>query len=151
MWCVFSVFLSLALFQKANAADPHCGTDPKIGAWSSLTKPTGVKLELVIHFDPKAVEIPKECVSSLLQISEKVKAGAKGKLIIRSSTSTDSSREIDLAIANERLEQIKNFLRNDRLALRAMQLELYSHPMFYNIEQPEEAPRLVEIYSSPVN
>lgn len=151
---ICSVVLTLSMLgwvEHTKAADPHCGADPKASAWSKLSKLENHQLEIVLHFDPKAVEIPRECVNRLLLLSEQVKVGTKGKLIIRSTTSTDSSSEMDLAIASERLEQIKNFLRNDRLALRAMQLELYSRPLLQGMDEPGEAPRLVEIYSSPVN
>lgn len=144
--------LLVSLPDHAYAEDRHCGgAAPKTGNLYKLNKPENHRLELVLHFNPKTVEIPKDCVGKLLLLSEQVKMGAKGKLIIRSTTSTDSSSEMDLAIASERLEQIKLFLRNDRLALRAMQLELYSNPLLHHSEESSEAPRLVEIYSSPVN
>jgi hypothetical protein len=151
--CISIALTLLGLSQKANAGEQHCGTDANTALWSNASKPTGYRLELVMYFQSRTIEIPRECVGKLLQISEKVKLGAKGKLIIRSGTSADSSSEMDLAIASERLEQIKNFLRNDRLALRAMQLELYSNtqPASKNMEELGEAPRVVEIYSSPVN
>lgn len=149
--CVQIALVTLCLAQNAFAYDPHCGQESKTGSAFKPSKPDNHPLEIVLHFKPKSAEIPKECLARLLIISDQVKTGLKGKLIIRSTTSTDSSSEMDLAIASERLEQIKNFLRNDRLALRAMQLELYSRPLLPSVEEPGEASRLVEIYSSPVN
>lgn len=148
---VYIALATLCLMHNALAYDPHCGGESRTGSSFKPSKADNHPLEIVLHFNPKSAEIPKECLARLLTLSEQVKTGLKGKLIIRSTTSTDSSSEMDLAIASERLEQIKNFLRNDRLALRAMQLELYSRPPLHTVEGPGDASRLVEIYSSPVN
>lgn len=109
------------------------------------------KLELVIHFPAGSTEIPKDCTSRLGEIAQALKDGKTGGLLIRSSTSTGSSSELDLAIASSRLDTVAQFFRDMRLARKAMKLELHPETSSLMGGASIETPRVVEIYSSSAN
>ena len=113
--------------------------------------PPGAKLELVIYYEENKLAIPEGCNKALFTLSAQVKKGQKGVLLIRPSVYSGSSAEYDLAIASERMGAIKAFLRQDKLAIYAMLLEL--RPFVSRLLPGESTlkPQLVKIYSSPVN
>lgn len=109
------------------------------------------KLELILYYKPQATEVPLDCLPKLLALSDQAKSGAKGRLIVRASTGENASSGMEVATASERLEQVKLVLRNDRLAVRAMQFELLARPALLPIPKLSDQPRIIEIYSRPVN
>ena len=131
----------------------ECGIKPDAQDDTLVTLPQDTKRtrELVIYFLANSTEIPADCMERLEAISSAAKNRKIGQLLIRSSTRTDSSNELDLAIGNERLEVIKSFFRNDRLARKALILELYPIDTREQSGATLEAPRVVEIYSGPVD
>lgn len=143
--------------REANRPEPEKVSPPNPGNQDTAASvdppknPDGQTLELVLHFPDKQGEIPAECIGRLLKLSEQVKSGQKGRLTIRSRNSADASSEMDLALASERLELIKNFFRNDRLALRAMRLELKPDGAYIDPRSAKERAQRIEIYSNPVN
>lgn len=159
---------ALEPFFKLGSDELHCGKQPDINLYEGLIaalreeeqplKNLGFrrdnfkfKLELVLHFEPGQSDIPTDCKDKLLKISRMAKDRKIGDVLIRSSTRTEGSSEMDIAVASERLEQIKLFMRADRLARRALILELHPLPSSPIIENSIGAGRIVEIYSSPLN
>lgn len=142
----------------------HCGESPNLNLYEGLiaaldksehiasetklreNRPD-LQLELVMHFPERDTSVPETCKAKLLAISEAVKAGNMGDLVIRSSTRAEGSTEFDLAVASGRLESIKQFFRDDRLAVKALVLELHPFPSSVLLEKSIDNPRIVEIYS----
>jgi hypothetical protein len=105
----------------------------------------------LIHFKPGQTEIPSNCLPKLEALNEATKAGKSGPILIRSSTQTEGSAELDLAVASQRLDAVQTYFRDNRLARKAFVLELHpdtSSPLFGDAVR---LPNMVEIYSSPAN
>lgn len=152
--------------KKLNDPSLHCGHKPTLdlfeGVMNALAAPHGTasgltlkrkdrRLELLIHFDAGSSQIPENCVARLYAINASTKAGKTGPILIRSSTRHESSTELGLALASQRLEAIENYLRDHRLARKAFVLELHpdtSSPLF---GAAIALPNVIEIYSSPAN
>lgn len=168
--CLFGLTPSWAVnsFFELNDDELHCGAEPELNLYEGIVsalaqsddgfsdlsfrkKTEEFKLEIVMHFDQGSTEIPEDCKSRLLNLSENAKNKKIGDILIRSSTGTEGSTEMDLAIASERLNQIKQFFRSDRLARRALILELHPLPSSTVLEKAIKAPQIVEVYSSPLN
>ncbi|MCQ8896880.1 hypothetical protein NQT62_10605 [Limnobacter humi] len=146
--------------------DLHCGEsyelDPYEGLMGALanqgSNASDLKLRrgnrqlaLVIHFAAGSATVPSNCMTALNTLSNKVKAARGSKLLIRSATKTDTSSEMDLAIADARLDQLKEYFREQRVARKALILELHPRPSSALIENSVEVPRVVEIYFSQIN
>lgn len=161
LWAVSSFF-------DLNDDELHCGAEPELNLYEGIVsalaqsndgfsdlsfrkKSDEFKLEIVMHFNQGSTEIPDDCKDKLLSLSENAKNKKIGDILIRSSTGTEGSTEMDLAIASERLNQIKQFFRSDRLARRALILELHPLPSSTVLEKALKAPQIVEVYSSPLN
>lgn len=149
-------------------SDPtlHCGAKPALdlfnGVMNALSEPQTTaaaltlqrqdrQLELLIHFSEGSSEIPQSCLNKLVEMNEATKAGQRGPILIRSSTRTEGSTELDLALASQRLDALERYFRDNRLARRAFVLELHpetSSPLFGDAMA---LPNVVEIYSSPAN
>jgi len=149
-------------------SDPtlHCGAKPALdlfnGVMNALSEPQATaaqltlqrqdrRLELLIHFSEGSSEIPESCLGKLVEMNEATKAGQSGPILIRSSTRTEGSTELDLALASQRLDALEQYFRENRLARRAFVLELHpetSSPLFGDAIK---LPNVVEIYSSPAN
>lgn len=152
--------------KRLNDPDLHCGHKPSLdlfnGVMSALSEPQSTaaqlslrredrRLELLIHFEYGENQIPKDCEYKLRMLNESVKNGRSGPILIRSSTRTESSSELDLALASQRLDALQAYLRDNRLARKAFVLELHpenSSPLF---GEAIELPNVVEVYSSPAN
>lgn len=109
------------------------------------------RLELLIHFKPNQSEIPENCMAKLDALNRATKTGRSGPILIRSSTQTEGSSELDLALASQRLDALQYYFRDNRLARKAFVLELHpeaSSPLFGDAMS---LPNVVEIYSSPTN
>ncbi|HEY1058071.1 MAG TPA: hypothetical protein VGE55_04995 [Limnobacter sp.] len=143
--------------------DLHCGEAYELDAYEGLmgalaTQPSNAsdlklrrgnrQLALVIHFAAGSSAVPNNCQNTLNTLAERVKSTRGSKLLIRSATKTASSSEMDLAIADARLEQLKTYFRNQRVARTALILELHPAPSSPLIEDSVEVPRVVEIYFS---
>jgi hypothetical protein len=162
------LYATPTLVDTPEKPDLHCGSQPDIALYEGLMKPWsedndtndvglnaehlhGRTLELVMHFEANSSEIPEDCKATLLSISQAAKTKKLGHLLIRSSTRTNSSMELDLANASERLEAIKDFFRNDRLARKLLILEVLPISTTPILNEPVETLRIVEIYSSPAD
>lgn len=109
------------------------------------------RLELLIHFSEGSSDIPVNCLDKLNAMNEATKAGKSGPILIRSSTRTEGSSELDLALASQRLDALQFYFRENRLARKAFVLELHpetSSPLFGDAIA---LPNVVEVYSSPAN
>lgn len=152
--------------KKLNDPKLHCGHKPKLdmfdGIMGALAIPHSTagsltlkrkdrRLELLIHFDAGSGEIPENCLAKLDAINQSTKTGKTGPILIRSSTRHEASTELGLALASQRLEAIEHYLRDHRLARKALVLELHpdtSSPLF---GAAIALPNVVEVYSSPAN
>jgi len=162
-------FQAIALDNVVNRlSDPtlHCGSKPALdlfnGVMNALSEPQTTaaeltlrrqdrRLELLIHFSEGSSEIPESCQNKLQAMNEATKAGESGPILIRSSTRTEGSTELDLALASQRLDALQQYFRDNRLARKAFVLELHpetSSPLFGDAIA---LPNVVEIYSSPAN
>lgn len=112
-------------------------------------KTMGRRLELLVYFDAGSSAIPEDCFPKLQQLSDRAKSKEIGPLLIRSSSLQESSSEIDLAVASQRLQAIKDYFRKDRLARKVLILELSPATVSPVLEHSLKNPRVVEIYSSP--
>lgn len=172
------VFLTMAFTHvlSANALDNvvsrlsepalHCGSKPSMdlfnGVMNALAESQTTaaeltlrrddrRLELLIHFSEDSSTIPESCMDKLQAMSQATKAGKSGPILIRSSTQTPGSTELDLALASLRLAALEHYFRENRLARRAFVLELHpetSSPLFGD---SIALPNVIEIYSSPAN
>ncbi|WP_138518747.1 hypothetical protein [Limnobacter alexandrii] len=152
--------------QRLSNPEIHCGHQPTLdlfnGVVNALSESQSTaaaltlrredrRLELLIHFMPGQREIPDNCLPKLRALNEATKTGRSGPILIRSSTQTGGSAELDLAMASQRLDSVQNYFRENRLARRAFVLELHpdtSNPLFGDAVS---LPNMVEIYSSPAN
>lgn len=152
--------------ERLNNPEMHCGQLPPLdlfnGVVNALSEPQTTaeqltlrrenrRLELLIHFTAGQNEISTNCFSKLEALIEATKAGRSGPILVRSSTQTDSSAELDLALASQRLDAVEQYFRGNRLARKAFVLELHptaSNPLFGDAVS---LPNMVEIYSSPAN
>lgn len=152
--------------KRLNDPALHCGHKPSLdlfnGVMSALSEPQTTaaelslrredrRLELLIHFEYGQVQIPLDCEAKLRSLNESAKSGRSGPILIRSSTRTEGSTELDLALASQRLDALQAYLRGNRLARKAFVLELHpenSSPLFGDAIA---LPNLVEVYSSPAN
>ncbi len=166
-------FLSVA---KASSLEPvmkrlsdpnmHCGQQPELdlveGVMNALADPQATaanlslsredrKLELLIHFDQGSSEIPENCLAKLARLNQSVKNGLSGPILLRSHTRTQASTELDLALASQRLDSIKNYLRDNRLARRAFIVELHPEASTPLLGDSVDWAHVVEVYSSPAN
>lgn len=155
-----------SVVKKLNDPSLHCGHKPQLdlfdGVMSALAMPHSTaggltlkrkdrRLELLIHFDAGSSEIPDNCLGRLDAINASTKTRKNGPILVRSSTQHAASTELGLALASQRLETIENYLRDHRLARKALVLELHpdtSSPLF---GAAIALPNVVEIYSSPAN
>lgn len=155
-----------SLVNKLNDPKLHCGHKPSMdlfnGVMNALSEPQATaaqltlarqdrQLELLIHFQYGDSQIPEECLLKLQALNESTKSGETGPILIRSSTRTEGSSELDLALASQRLDALQNYLRDNRLARKAFVLELHpdaSTPLFGDAFA---LPNMVEVYSSPAN
>ncbi|MFP5482796.1 MAG: hypothetical protein ACLGGW_05910 [Gammaproteobacteria bacterium] len=155
-----------SVIQRLSNPDMHCGYQPTFdlfnGVVNALSESQSTaasltlrredrRLELLIHFKPGQSEIPSNCLPKLEVLNEAAKAGKSGPILIRSSTQTEGSAELDLAVASQRLDAIQHYFRDNRLARKAFVLELHpdtSSPLFGDAVR---LPNMVEIYSSPAN
>ena len=151
---------------RLNDPSIHCGPRPALdlfnGVMNALSEPQTTaaeltlrrddrRLELLIHFSEGSSAIPENCLDKLQAMNEATKTGKSGPILIRSSTRTEGSTELDLALASQRLDALQNYFRDNRLARRAFVLELHpetSNPLFGDAIA---LPNVVEIYSSPAN
>lgn len=152
--------------QRLSNPEIHCGHQPTLdlfnGVMYALSESQSTaaaltlrredrQLELLIHFMPGQQEIPDNCLPKLKALNEATKTGRSGPILIRSSAQTGGSAELDLAAASQRLDSVQNYFRENRLARRALVLELHpdtSSPLFGDAIS---FPNMVEIYSSPAN
>lgn len=152
--------------QRLSDPELHCGHRPSLdlfnGVMSALSEPQSTaaelslrredrRLELLIHFEYGEIQIPQDCENKLRLLNEAAKTGRSGPILIRSSTRTEGSSELDLALASQRLDALHTYLRGNRLARKAFVLELHpenSSPLF---GEAIELPNMVEVYSSPAN
>lgn len=155
-----------AISQLQNPA-LHCGQDVQLNLYEGLVQALAEqpeataselalkdherRLELVIHFGSASQHIPEDCANRLLALSEKVKNGELGRLLIRSANRGSGSTEFDLAKADERLQAVYGLLREDRLARKAFVIELHPETSSPLIGWSLRAPQVVEIYSSPAS
>lgn len=155
-----------SVVQRLSNPEMHCGYQPTLdlfnGVINALSESQSTaaaltlrredrRLELLIHFKPAQTEIPPNCLPKLEALNEATKAGKSGPILIRSSTQTEGSAELDLAVASQRLDAVQHYFRDNRLARRAFVLELHpdtSSPLFGDAVR---LPNMVEIYSSPAN
>lgn len=151
---------------RLNDPGLHCGSKPVLdlidGVMNALSELQTTaaeltlrrqdrRLELLIHFAEESSDIPEGCLNKLQAMNEATKAGKSGPILIRSSTQTEGSTELDLALSSQRLDTLQNYFRDNRLARRAFVLELHpetSSPLFGDAIA---LPNVVEIYSSPAN
>ncbi|HEX4844196.1 MAG TPA: hypothetical protein VFV57_11035 [Limnobacter sp.] len=156
----------LAVTQLQNPA-MHCGREVQLNLYEGLVQALAEqpevtasqlalgdhnrKLELVIHFPSASAEIPGDCKARLLDLSARVKSGEVGPLLIRSANRGAGSTEFDLAKADERLQAVHAFFRDDRLARKAFVVELHPETSSPLIGWSLRAPQVVEIYSSPAS
>ena len=108
-------------------------------------------LLLVIHFDAGTAKIPTDCQAKLAGLAQDVKTGKHRQLILRSSTQSGSSPELDLAIANQRLNAVHNQLRQYKVSRKALLLELHAQAVNPLLDEGLNTARLVEIYSKSTN
>ena len=152
--------------QRLNNPAMHCGHQPTLDLFNGLVNALSEsqntaaeltlrredrRLELLIHFEPDQSGIPSNCLVKLEALNEATKSGRSGPILIRSSTQTEGSAELDLAVASQRLDAIQNYFRDHRLARKAFVLELHpdtSSPLFGDAVS---LPNMVENYSSPAN
>ncbi|HEX4878937.1 MAG TPA: hypothetical protein VFV39_03750 [Limnobacter sp.] len=155
-----------AILQIQNPA-LHCGIEVQLNLYEGLVqaltdqpeataselalKDHQRQLELVIHFPNSSAEIPPDCKARLLDLSARVKSGEVGPLVIRSANRGAGSTEFDLAKADERLQAVHAFFRDDRLARKAFVVELHPETSSPLIGWSLRAPQVVEIYSSPAS
>lgn len=155
-----------SVVQRLSNPEMHCGHQPTLdlfnGVVNALSESQSTaasltlrredrRLEILIHFKPGQTEIPSNCLPKLEVLNEAAKAGKSGPILIRSSTQTEGSAELDLAVASQRLDAIQHYFRDNRLARKAFVLELHpdtSSPLFGDAVR---LPNMVEIYSSPAN
>lgn len=160
---------AIALDNVVNRlSDPtlHCGPKPALdlfdGVMTALSESQATaaeltlrredrRLELLIHFSEGSSEIPESCLNKLQAMNEATKAGKSGPILIRSSTRTQGSTELDLALASQRLDALQQYFRDNRLARRAFVLELHPEASSPLLGDAIELPNVVEIYSSPAN
>lgn len=154
------------IVKKLNDPTLHCGHTPELDLFNgvmnalsdsestagSLTlKREGRRLELLIHFEAESAQIPEDCLGKLAAINQSTKNRETGPILIRSSTHTEGSTELDLALASKRLDTVHNYFRENRLARKAFVVELHpdtSNPLFGDAIT---LPNVVEVYSSPAN
>lgn len=175
---IAAVFAALTLLSTAQASslepamkslsDPgmHCGQKPTLdlveGVMNALADPQATaanlslsredrQLELLIHFDQGSSEIPENCLTKLAKLNESVKSGRSGPILLRSHTRTHASTELDLALASQRLDSIKNYLRDNRLARRAFVVELHPEASSPLLGDSVDWAHVIEVYSSPAN
>lgn len=154
------------IVQRLSNPALHCGHQPTLdlfnGVINALSEPQATaaaltlrredrRLELLIHYKPGESEVPDNCLPKLEHLNNATKAGRSGPILIRSSTQTEGSPELDLALASQRLDEVQHYFRVNRLARKAFVLELHpetSSPLFGDAII---LPNVVEIYSSPAN
>lgn len=149
-------------------SDPriHCGQKPTLdlveGVMNALADPQATaanlslsredrKLELLIHFEQGSSNIPENCLEKLGKLNESVKSGRSGPILLRSHTRTQASTELDLALASQRLDSVKSYLRDNRLARRAFIVELHPEASSPLLGDAVDWAHVIEVYSSPAN
>lgn len=152
------------LLDRLRAPELHCGNKPRLDIYEGVVQALAQsdasaselnlsryewELELVLHFEAGVADIPEGCLPQLEALNEKTKTGKYGPLLIRSSTQTRTASELDLAVASQRLDNIRSYLRENRLARKAMILELNPDASTPLLGQALDSPELVEIYSRP--
>ena len=155
-----------SVVQRLSNPEMHCGYQPTFDLFNGVVnallesqrtaaaltlRREDRRLELLIHFKPGQTEIPPNCLPKLEALNNATKAGRSGPILIRSSTQTGGSAELDLAVASQRLDAVQHYFRDNRLARKAFVLELHpdtSSPLFGDAVR---LPNMVEIYSSPAN
>ena len=125
--------------------------DPQATAANLSLSREDRQLELLIHFDQGSSDIPENCLAKLAKLNQSVKSGHSGPILLRSHTRTQASTELDLALASQRLESIKNYLRDNRLARRAFVVELHPEASSPLLGDSVDWAHVIEVYSSPAN
>ena len=154
------------VMKKLSDPSMHCGQQPQMdlveGVMNALADPQATaanlslsredrKLELLIHFEQGSSTIPDNCLGKLAKLNQSVKTGRSGPILLRSHTRTQASTELDLALASQRLDAIKDYLRDNRLARRAFIVELHPEASSPLVGDSFDWAHVVEVYSSPAN
>jgi hypothetical protein len=161
-WAQTPSNLPSSLLKNANL---HCGFTPKLDTIQDLednareynedpmlgTRYGLGTLLLILHFEAESAQVPTDCQHKLEQLAVLTKQGKHSQLILRSSTQTNSSSELDLAMANQRLNAVYSKLRKQRVPRHTMLVELHARAVNPLLDEGLASPRLIEIYSKSIN